>query len=537
MEKEKTISGWIRDRRFSLRGKMILLISLLIAAVSLLFASLLYDLISDTIEDQVGKRALSIAHSVAEIPELQDAFALEDPGAVIQDIVTPILEKTEAEFIVVGNREGIRYSHPDPEKIGGEMVGGDNERALRFGESYISKKRGTLGLSIRGKVPVYHEGEIVGVVSVGILNDSVQTTIEQRARSLWLTLGLVLLIGIIGAVAISNYIKQLLGNKEPEEISDLYTRQEAILQSTHEGILATDAEGRITLINTAASEILNGSPEAIRGGSVHRLLPPNTDLGQAYRGREMVLGNQTVLANQIPISGSGTYAGSVITFQRKSEIQKMTEELSRIRQYANAQRAQTHEHSNKMHIILGLLMNGRPDEAIDYIRKENNAQHSQLKFLEDRLSDPLIQALLQGKQIRAVELGVTLSINPDSRLSHELSEVRQDALLTALGNVIENAFDAVRGKADGKRAVSVYFTDLGNDVLFEVEDTGGGVAPGSFRHLFEQGFSTKNGEGRGIGLALSRQSLTEVGGEITYEEGEAGACFIISIPKEEVEKS
>ena len=136
-----------------------------------------------------------------------------------------------------------------------------------------------------------------------------------------------------------------------------------------------------------------------------------------------------------------------------------------------------------------------------------------------------------------MELGVTLSINPDSRLSHEFSEVRQDAVLTALGNVIENAFDAVRGKAGGERAVSVYFTDLGNDVLFEVEDTGGGVAPGSFKHLFDQGFSTKYGEGRGIGLALSRQSLTEVGGEITYEEGEAGACFIISIPKEEEEDS
>ena len=537
MDKEKAFSGRRGNRPLSLRGKMILLISLLIAAVSLLFAFLLHDLISDTIEDQAGKRALSIANAVAEIPELKDAFALEDPSAVIQDIVTPILEKTEAEFIVVGNLEGIRYSHPDPERIGGKMVGGDNERALRYGESYVSKKRGTLGLSIRGKVPVYHEGEIVGVVSVGILNDSVQTLIEQRARSLWLTLSLVLLIGTIGAVLISGYIKRLLGNKEPEEISELYTRQEAILRSTHEGILATDAHGRITLINTAAGEILNGSPEAVPGGSVHQLLPPNTDLGQAYQGREMVLGNQTVIANQTPLSGSGAYTGSVITFQRKSEIQKITEELSRIRQYANAQRAQTHEHSNKMHVILGLLMNGRPDEAIDYIRKENSARHSQLKFLEDRLSDPLIQALLQGKQTRAVELGITLSIDPDSKLSHELSEARQDAVLTALGNVIENAIDAVRGKPDGKRTVSVYFTDLGNDVLFEVEDTGGGVAPGGFGRLFEQGFSTKAGEGRGIGLALSWQSLAEAGGEITYEEGEAGACFIISIPKEKEDQS
>lgn len=530
MEKGNILSG-----RFSLRGKMILLISLLIATVSLLFAFLLHELLSDTIEDQVGKRALSIAHSVAEISELQDAFALEDPAAIIQDIVAPIMDKTEAEFIVVGNLEGIRYSHPDPEKIGDEMVGGDNERALRYGESYVSKQRGTLGLSIRGKVPVYKDGEIVGVVSVGILNNSVQTLIDHRSRSLWLTLGLVLLIGIAGAVLISSYIKRLLGNMEPEEISSLYTRQQAILQSTHEGILATDASNRITLINAAAKEILDDSPEAVPGGSADSLLPVPEDSDEAYQGREMVLGNQTVVANRTPIAGSGAYAGSVITFRRKSDLQKITEELSRIRQYANTQRAQTHEHSNKMHIILGLLINGRSDEAIDYIRKENSMQTGQLKFLEEHLSDPLIQALLQGKQSRAAELGIRLSINPDSRLSHELSEARQDALLTALGNVIENAFEAVREKPGGKRAVSVYFTDLGNDVLFEVEDTGGGVAPGNFDRLFRSGFSTKNGESRGIGLALSRQSLLEAGGEITYEEGESGACFIISIPKKEEE--
>ncbi|MFD2902255.1 histidine kinase, partial [Klebsiella pneumoniae] len=147
-------------------------------------------------------------------------------------------EEVGAEFIVVGNRNGTRYSHPDANKIGKKMVGGDNDRALLHGQSYISKKEGSLGLSIRGKAPIYANQEIIGVVSVGFLNDSSQDITTNQSKSIWYTLGIIVLIGIIGAIIISYHIKRLLYNMEPEEISHLYLQNEAILQSTHEGIIA-----------------------------------------------------------------------------------------------------------------------------------------------------------------------------------------------------------------------------------------------------------------------------------------------------------
>ncbi|WP_066057767.1 ATP-binding protein [Robertmurraya korlensis] len=521
--------------KFKLKLKMITLISLLIIGIFAIFVIFLNRFISNTIEEQVGKRALNLAHSVAHIPEIKKAFQLKDPSTVIQDIVIPIQEETGAEFIVVGNSQGIRYSHPDPSRIGGKMVGGDNERALVLGQSYVSKQEGTLGLSIRGKVPIYVGEKIIGVVSVGFLNDNVQDIIINQSKSIWYTLGIIVLLGLIGAIAISFYIKRLLFNLEPEEISYLYLQNEAILQSTHEGIIAIDNRGTIHAINSAAKRIISskeGQKDYI-GVSIKEVIPSFISFGEKFNDREMILGENIVLVNQTPLYSEDSITGVVFTFRKKSELQKMTEELSRIKQYANAQRALTHEHSNKLHIILGLLIHNKLKDAIEFIKKESNLQSKLLRFLTEKVSDPLIHALLQGKFIQAQELGVSLYILPDSHLTFQFNELQKDAILTVLGNVIENALDEVKEYKDGKREVSIFFSDNGDDVIFEIDDSGNGIKKQDYLHIFEQGFSTKKGQHRGTGLALSRKVLQDVGGEIFLEDGDlGGACFIISIPKD-----
>src|SRR5690625_4074844 len=141
-----------KNIKFNLKIKMIMLISLLIIGIFIIFGLFLRSFLSTTMEDQIGKRALSVARSVANMPELREAFHLEDPASVIQEMVTPIQQDTEAEFIVVGNKEGIRYSHPEPDHLGKKMVGGDKRGAWVKGESFVSKRTGALGLSVRGRV-------------------------------------------------------------------------------------------------------------------------------------------------------------------------------------------------------------------------------------------------------------------------------------------------------------------------------------------------------------------------------------------------
>lgn len=528
--------------KYSLKIKMIILISLLIIGICIIFSIFLHKFIINVIEDQIGERAIGLAHSVANIPEIKEALQLEDPSLAIQEIVSPIQKESGAEFIVVGNTEGIRYSHPDTSKLGKKMVGGDNDRALFHGESYVSKKNGSLGLSIRGKVPIYSEGKIIGIVSVGFLNDSVQKMIKNQSQTLWFTLGNIMLLGILGASLISYYIKSLLHHMEPEEISRLYLQNEAILQSTHEGIIAVDNQGMITAMNLAAKDILFSKKKQKEinylGTSIKEITPSLYKSAlfkqkDRYYDREMVLGKNIALVNQTPIYSENVFTGVVYTFRKKTELEKMTAELVRIKQYANTQRALTHEYFNKLHIILGLIQNDRKIDAIDFIKKESNMQQNRLNLLKEKVSDPLIHALLQGKFNQANELGIMMTIHPDSHLEYEFSEKKQDAILTALGNVIENAFDAVKTKGESERKVSIFFTDIGDDCIFEIEDAGIGVPQENMSRIFQQGYSTKKGFNRGTGLALTKFALNEAGGAIVLEEGELeGACFVIIIPKD-----
>src|SRR5690625_2908871 len=186
---------------------MIMLISVLIIGILLILGLFLNQFVSKTVEEQIGNRALNVATTVASMENVIQAVETGDPSKKIQHIVEPVRDAIDAEYIVVGDRDSIRFSHPVEERIGKEMVGDDNERALQQGESYVSKQTGSLGLAIRGKVPIMNQhGEIIGLVSVGFLNEDIQAMINDEKYAIWLVIASVFLLGIIGAIIISTYI-------------------------------------------------------------------------------------------------------------------------------------------------------------------------------------------------------------------------------------------------------------------------------------------------------------------------------------------
>lgn len=526
--------------KINLKMKIILLIGILIIGAITVIGFFLHFFISDTLENEMGERALSVAESVAQIPEVREAFKSDDSQALIQSIVMPIKEATGAEFIVIGNQEEIRFTHPIAAQIGGKMVGEDNERALQHGESYVSKATGSLGSSLRAKVPIILDGEIVGVVSVGFLVDDITSIIRNYSKELWYILLLIGVAALFGAVLLASYIKKMLFGLEPEEIAHLLFQKETILQSTHEGILAVDQNGMITMINTAAENLVNEQKSVgndYLGKSIHQVLPFSKiekalQDGKSRYNREMIVGKQIVFANIVPIYFEDILMGVVASFRNKTEIESLTKELTKVQRYANALRAQTHEFSNKLHTILGLLLLSKPEEAIELIRLEKNIQQEWIRAVIEKISDPLISGILIGKLNIAHELQIDLSIHPDSQLTTELSGKQSEALLTGLGNLIENAIDAVKDQPPLNRKITVFFTDVGNDIIFEIEDSGAGVLEEHIQFIFDQGFSLKVGEERGFGLALTKQLIDDVNGDLYLEAGElGGACFIISLPK------
>ncbi|PRX40231.1 single cache domain-containing protein [Planifilum fimeticola] len=154
-------------RRIRLQTRLILWVTALLTSVVGMMGFLFYGILVSAVEEQIGKRALSLAKTVAADPELREAFSREEPWRQIQPIAERARINSGAEFVVVGNEHGVRYSHPIPERIGKEMVGGDNGPVLLQGKSFISRAVGSLGPSLRGKTPVFDdEGRVIGIVSV-----------------------------------------------------------------------------------------------------------------------------------------------------------------------------------------------------------------------------------------------------------------------------------------------------------------------------------------------------------------------------------
>ncbi|MGE5673762.1 MAG: hypothetical protein ACM3XM_07720, partial [Mycobacterium leprae] len=180
-----------------LRTRFILATMALVTVIVVLTGGLFLKILQDTLVNQFGEDALDVAQAVARNPQIRDAMDEPEPSRTIQPLAESIRQATGATFVVVGNTDGIRYSHPDPTKIGLPMVGGDNDGALVEGRDYVSVADGSLGRSIRGKVPILNDrDQVIGVVSVGFLLTQVDQAIAQYRETVLLVLLLGLLIGV-----------------------------------------------------------------------------------------------------------------------------------------------------------------------------------------------------------------------------------------------------------------------------------------------------------------------------------------------------
>lgn len=529
-----------RMENISLQTKLIFLIFALFLMVIFVLGIIFNSIFTKSIEEQIGQSALSVSETIAVMPIVKTAFNEEKPEDILQPLAQDIRIKTGAQFIVIGDRESIRYTHPDPEKIGQHMVGGDNAIALEDGISYVSHSQGTLGPSIRGKAPIFNDqNEVIGIVSVGFLNVTVNQIIKQYEKRILIVAFVLLCISIIGAYLISKEVKRAIFGLEPKEIGLLFEERNAILQSIHEGIIAINDKGFISIINEAAYNILNVDSGNYNIFKTHILdVLPNTKLldvlqdGKNQFNQEFTIGGNQIIANRIPIITNGQITGVVSSFRKKTDIEQLSKELSQVQQYADVLRSQTHEYSNKLYTISGLIQLKSYKEALDVINKETSDYQELINFLLEAVPDKLISAILLGKYTRAHELQVNFSINKDSSLRDIPSNFQREKLVTILGNLLDNAFEAVFNSPHHTRDVHLFMTDLGNDYIFEIDDSGVGISNKNAALMFTKGFSTKSGEDRGHGLHLVNQALQYLNGYITISESDLGGLtFLIVIPK------
>ncbi|WP_148927950.1 sensor histidine kinase [Paenibacillus methanolicus] len=523
-----------------LQTKLILLLCSLLAFVTVSLGGIFYVVITTLLDKQIGARALTVAETIAIMPEIRDAFNDPDPSARIQPIAESARAKTGAQYIVIGNREGIRYAHPIPGRIGGRMVGGDNGPVLE-GRSIISRATGSMGPSLRGKAPIFDkDGAVIGIVSVGFLTDEIDVIADAYQTEVLTVSCIALIIGAIGSVLIARSVRRSIHGLEPKEIGELYTEKKAILESIREGVIAIDQEGRVTLANRYANRLMHiPDSESVIGRHIEELIP-NTGLMEVVRtgmpqsDRELVIGDQEVIANRVPIRDfHDRVTGAVSSFRSKSELYRLAEELSQVKRFAESLRAQTHEFSNKLYVISGLIQLESYQEAIDLISKEADVHQNLIHFIMREIPDPVIGGLIIGKYNHASELRIAFRLDEESSFRDIPAHVDRAHLVTIIGNLVDNAMDAALERhPDQEGEVALFLTDLGEDLIIECEDNGAGISDDLGDSIFRSGFSTKQGEHRGIGLSLVEHAVRKLNGYITYDRSPmGGAHFTAAIPK------
>ncbi|MFJ8064992.1 ATP-binding protein [Psychrobacillus sp. NPDC096426] len=510
-----------------------------VSLVAIMTGISFYFIISHAIEGQIGERALSIAVTTAERPDIVAGFGSENPSDVLQPIAMSIQSSTGAEYVVIGDKEGIRYAHPVVERIGKKMVGDDNEQALLYGKSYISEATGTLGTALRGKAPVMDaNGEIIGIISVGFLKEDMTTIFIRYVDNIAYIVVTAILLGILGSSILARNIKKELFNLEPAEIATLFTERNALIESVREGIIMVDAKGIITMANLAALEILSLPQQTeLVGRNIWEVIP-NTYLpqvlesGEEHLDRAMELRGKRAIVNRIPIRVGEKIIGAVSSFRSQSDIDRLAEELSQVKQYTEALRAQTHEYNNFLYTISGLIQLNSYDEAISLIHVETAEHQSLIQFMTKRLQDPFLGGIVIGFLNRAKELKVRFILDEDSYLEKLPKHLQKHLFVSIIGNLVTNAFEAVEKLPEEIRIVRILIVDNGEEIIIEVEDSGAGVPVEVLDVVWQEKISTKSDTNRGFGLVKVKENVNDLGGSIALENGDlGGALFIVSIPK------
>ncbi len=494
------------------------------------------------LEQRIGEQALQLSRVVSNLPQIRQGL-LDRDSRQIQPLAESIRAQTDARFIVVGDLQGIRYSHPIAERIGKQRVGGDNQRAIDKGESYVSKAVGSLGPSMRGKSPVFdHEGKVIGVTSVGYMLDSIDGTISGYQNVVILVVMASLIISMIVGLAISGHFKRILFGMEPEQIARLFEERLATLETVREGIIAIDQASRITTFNRTAVESL-GLPknEALTGRDIREVLPDSDmwsilENGQPETDKEVLINGQSLIVNRLPVQVNGQTTGVVSSFRPKGELEQLTRKLSHIEQYAETLRSQSHEYANKLHTIAGLIQIDAKEEALELIGQESKGVQELVHLLVDAVPEPVLAGCILGKFNRARELGLELVVDSESHMTDIPDQLPREQLVSMLGNLLDNAFEATRlhRKKNNTVGQSIKLTmsDYGNDLIFEIDDRGEGIADCDRQRIFEKGVTSKLDKGHGYGLYLVAEIIKGLRGQISVDAIETGGTrVIVYLPK------
>ncbi|MPV35510.1 sensor histidine kinase [Georgenia subflava] len=515
-------------------GQLLLLQLLVVLLVVVVVGGLSFSETGERLARAESRRSLSAAETLAANPTVRALLPTAVPGgssplAAVGETVRTV---SGATTVTLMHPDRTVVTSSDPAAVGTELS--DDGPGDTQGRSWAGSVHG----AAVAEVPVLDdEGQVIGTARIGRLLPSLSERLGAAGPGLLVYVGLATSVGVVGSTMLSRRIKRQTLGLEPTEIAGLVEHREALLHGIREGVIALDTAGRVTLLNDAARRLLGLPPD-----TVGRPLPEVTcdpELLEALTedaaapDRLVVVGARLLVLNRMPVRSHGSVIGSVTTMRDQTEMQAMERALDSSRRTTGTLRAQTHEFSNQLHTISGLLQLEEYEEVVRFVEGVSNHRDSLYLQVTERISDLPVAALLIAKDSLAAERGARLVVDEASSVSRVDDELSRD-LVTVVGNLIDNALDAVAGGADPR--VEVTLTEDEEAVTVQVHDTGPGVDVPAVERLFRSGYTTKRSAragGRGYGLALVRLVCRRRGGEVTVrnDDDAGGAVFTAKLPK------
>ncbi|HGH5413262.1 TPA: sensor histidine kinase DpiB [Citrobacter freundii] len=536
-QKNKTRFPFFRSLAFPLRIFLLILVVsvFIIAALAQYFTASFEDYLAAHVRDMAMNQAKIIASNESIITAVKHRDYKR-----LATIADKLQSGTDFDYVVIGDTNSIRLYHPNPEKIGYPMQF-TKPGALEKGESYFITGKGSIGMAMRAKTPIFDDdGKIIGVVSIGYLISKIDSWRSDFLLPMAGVFILLLLVLMLLSWFFAAHIRRQMLGMEPKQIARVVRQQEALFSSVYEGLIAVDPDGYITAINRSARKMLGLSSPGRKwlGKPVSEVVQPadffTQQIAEKRQDAMVNFNGLSVIANREAIRSGDELLGAIISFRSKDEIATLNAQLTQIKQYVESLRTLRHEHLNWMSTINGLLQMKEYDKVLAMVQGESQAQQQLIDSLRGAFADRQVAGLLFGKVQRAWELGLTMTIVPGSQL-HQLPEGLDSTEFAAIvGNLLDNAFEASLRTQQGNKVVELYLSDEGDDVIIEVADQGCGVPEALREKIFEQGVSTRTDEPgeHGIGLYLIASYVRRCDGVITLEDNSpCGTLFSLFLPK------
>lgn len=447
------------------------------------------------------------------------------------------------------------------------------------------------------------EGNYAGFVIIVRLKTSIMLVTVRTVLLFVLVTLVAIFIEVLLCKTISSRIKNMLLGYEPDTITSMFIIRDDILASIYDGIIAVDKNGKVQFANNAARAMLNNSNCASVQSRVLEQTAQEQDasshtknLAQEQRFADEIL-RHTLLTGQkelglqeetdsgrgllidcMPLIENGLNNGAVAILHDRTEYTRLMEELSGTKYLVDSMRANNHDFTNKLHVILGLIQIGEYEHAISYIQNISLIQKETIHTIMSAIDNPTFAALLIGKIARSSECNVNFVLEKNLLYKRSHIDIPSNALVTIVGNLIDNALDALlqkgtqnerengsrqngtqparenaqiaraeseneqnatqteRGESEKSQKLELSFgvTTTKGKCTITVKDSGIGMDENTKAHIFDKGFSTK-GDGRGIGLFDTKKIVEQLDGTINVQSSKnAGTTFVVTICKEDL---